>query len=190
MRAAALYFLHPVEHGADSQAPRCVSIHCLSESTGPKNIRPDIVYRKNGRNFALLEYKIIGVVDWTKFNEARLAATASPNVVREMREKAEDKKFETFFEGKALKIIKQMRNYSKDDEQSTQYIAMFNWDWLFMSIFNSDEEVVHGTLAHRNGSQRNRFRKALLGWLLEAHDNDGQSTLKAPDRGGATGSST
>jgi len=184
VRAAALYFLHPVNMALTARHPDA-SIECLAESTSrmsSANIRPDIVYRKNGRNFALLELKITGVVERPEFNAARLAATALPNQVDAKRSNAEKEISGTFFRDKALKIIKQMANYSQNDGWGTQYVALFNWDWLFLSIFNDDEEIIHGTLLYRNDSQRRRYRKALLGWLLEAYDNDGKSKLKAPDR--------
>ena len=184
VRAAALYFLHPVNMALTARHSD-VTIECLAESTSrgsSAKIRPDILYRKNGRNFALLEYKIMGVVDRPQFIRARVAATALPNQVTEKRADAENQKFYTFFSINALKIIKQMANYSENDERGTQYVAMFNWDWLFLSIFNDDKEIIHGTLVSRNGIQKRRYRKALLGWLLEAYSNDGKSKLKAPDR--------
>jgi hypothetical protein len=178
VRATALYLLHPVHMALTARHPD-VSIQCLAEFAS-SGIRPDIVYKKDGQNFALLEYKVTGVVNRQEFTTARLAATALPNEVTAKRVRAENKDDGTFFYGNALKIIKRMACYSAKDE--TQYIAMFNWDWLFLSIFNSDKDIVHGTLVDRAGSQKNQLRKAFLGWLLEAYGNNGKSTLNAPDR--------
>jgi len=133
MRAAAIYFLHPVHMALTARHPD-VSIHCLAEFASP-SIRPDIVYQKDGRNFALLEYKVTGVIDWREFTTTRLASTVSPNAVKAKRQQAEYEDYETFFQGKALKILKQMACYSENNLENTQYVAMFNWDWLFLSIF-------------------------------------------------------
>ena len=83
MRAAALYMLHPVNMALTARHPD-VSTHCLAESPSP-GIRPDVVYQKNGRNFALLEYKITGVAKRLEFAKAKLTATVSPNEVTAKR---------------------------------------------------------------------------------------------------------
>ena len=69
--------------------------------------------------------------------------------------------------------MKQMKAYSQAGQWNINYVAMFNWDWLFLCIFNDDVDIFHGSLLPRNGMQRNELRKAFLGWLLEAYANDG-----------------
>lgn len=189
VRAAALYFLHPVNMALTAMYPD-VLIHCLSESgSGGARTRPDIVFKKNGRTFAVLEYKVVGVVVKSEFTPARLPMTASPDEVEKKRKGTGILAAESFFGPKATKIVKQMTAYSEDPDFNTKYIALLNWDFLFLAVFNRYADVMHGSLVSRTGSERNQLRKAFLGWLLEAYANDGQSKLDPPaHRDSASGS--
>ncbi|KAK1763763.1 hypothetical protein QBC33DRAFT_597178 [Phialemonium atrogriseum] len=179
VRVAALYFLHPVNLALTARYPD-VLIHCLSESgSAGARARPDIVFKKNGRTFAVLEYKVVGVVVKSEFTPARLPMTASPDEVEKKRARS------------AIKIVKQMTAYSEDSDFNTKYIALLNWDFLFLAVFNRDADAMHGGLVSRTGSEGNQLRKAFLGWLLEPYANDGQSKLDPPARrGSASGSGT
>jgi hypothetical protein len=106
-----------------------------------------------GRTFALLEWKVTGAIDR-----------------------------QTHFQGKCVNVVKQMTRYSKNDPDETKYVASFNWDVLFLAVSNNDREIMHGTLVKRDGTYKNRLRRTFLGWLLEAFNNNGKSTLRAPDR--------
>ena len=172
VRAAALYFIHPCNVALQAKHSD-VEILCLAEFPSP-GMRPDIIYRKGGRTFAILEYKVIDAVNGEEFVEARVEWGLSPREISGIKREVQQAGKKSLFEGNSLKQIKQMACYSNRSREKTKYIAMFNWDWLFLSVFSSDKAIVDGTLVDRDGPEKNKVRKAFLGWLLEAYDNNGQ----------------
>ncbi|KAL1861852.1 hypothetical protein VTK73DRAFT_6899 [Phialemonium thermophilum] len=184
-RAASLYFLHPANIALVAAHPD-VDIECLLEisSTG-NHVRPDIIYTVKGRVFAVVKFEIMGVIVRGEFDEARLPMTASTSKVNSMIQAAMGNQDRTTFGGNAAKIVKQMAQYSQKHHFNTQYVALFNWDLLFLSVFNSDTtESIHGSLVNRTASDGNNLLKAFFGWLLEAYENLGQSNLSAPGKSG------
>ncbi|KAL2015020.1 hypothetical protein VTK56DRAFT_6520 [Thermocarpiscus australiensis] len=76
-RAAALYLLHPAHVALTALYPN-VRIRCFSEYTNNEKSRPDIVYEKDGRAFAIVEYKVPGVINSREFNNAKVPMNSSP----------------------------------------------------------------------------------------------------------------
>ena len=96
-----------------------------------RKIRQDVVYRKNGRLFAILEYKVTGVVEKGQFDQAKLPWASSKVETAKRKEDAVnddegDDLDHTLFVGKSVTLMKQITNYV--DETPTRYAALFNWD--------------------------------------------------------------
>ncbi|KAL2015021.1 hypothetical protein VTK56DRAFT_6521 [Thermocarpiscus australiensis] len=84
-------------------------------------------------------------------------------------------------------LIKQLTKYVKGRKQPTatpptKYAALFNWDCLFLSVYpQPDSEVIYGTLVPRVGTGDSaQLRKAYLGWLIEALQNEGAPNPPLP----------
>jgi len=176
VRAAALYFLYPANVALTAMYPD-VEIHCQAESSSG-GTRPDIIYKRRGQVFAMVEYKNLGVVHQSEFTEARLPITASREEIEKKVKAAQCLTGQTCFGSNAIKVLKQMTAYVNNPQWNAanlKYVAMFNWDLLFLSVFGCDADVILGTLVSRAGPERNQLRKAYLGWLLVACNNAGGS---------------
>ncbi|KAK4153550.1 hypothetical protein C8A00DRAFT_15255, partial [Chaetomidium leptoderma] len=170
VRPSALYLLHPVHMALRALHPD-VAILCMSEpykeQTG--KIRPDIVYKKNGKVFAILEYKVPGAVDKLEFDRARMPWASSKIKIADQKSKGSGRKDSTWFQDKSTVLMKQVTRYVNMTE-TTRYAALFNWDFMFLTVYDRlDTELIYGTLLSRTGSNTaNKLRKAYLGWLMEA----------------------
>jgi hypothetical protein len=154
-----------------------ISIHCLAEPYDQKKVRPDIIYKKNGVIFAILEYKVPGAVAAGDFQKAKLPWTSSQQAIAAAKMNASGKIDNTLFGGKSTVLMKQLTRYV-DETPSTRYAALFNWDHLFLTVYDKqDTEFIYGTLISSTGKDADKLRKAYLGWLMEALENDGKCKL-------------
>jgi hypothetical protein len=185
IRPSALYFLHPVHMALTALHPN-INIICRSESSAQKGSRPDIVYEKNGRAFAILEYKVTGVMVKQEFGRAIMAWDSTTEKIQAKvgAQKLEPPDLTHFGDNtKATIVMKQVTKYV--DKQKTNYAAVFDWDCLFLSIYHpANADVISGTFISRRGPDANNLRKAYLGWLMEAFNNDGQPDPNGPPRPG------
>ncbi len=173
--ASFLYLLNGVNIALAAMFPKD-SIICLSQPS-QGGTRPDIVFQKNRETFAVLEHKVVGTFSEAEFKRAQVPMEWSPEKISKRKATAERQHKRTYFVGKSLRVVKQLTLYATCGLWDTDYVASFNWDWRFLAIFNSTNEVIHGTFVPRTGTGGNALRKALFGWLYEACTNNGQSHL-------------
>lgn len=190
VRASALYLLHPVNMVLEAMFPDD-NIRCFAEDsqntkhpvlpTQTTRTRPDILYKKNGKTVAILEYKLTSIMKVDEFEAARIRPSASPDDVLEVKALAEeDPQNRSLFESDSAMIVKQVTKYV-EHETSTRYAALFDWDQLFLSVYDEqDHEMIYGTLVSSRDKAGTEIRKALLGWLIEAITNDGSCMLNYP----------
>ncbi|KAK4035252.1 hypothetical protein C8A01DRAFT_38274 [Parachaetomium inaequale] len=87
VRPSALYLLHPVHMALTALHPD-VSIHCMSEPYDQNKIRPDVVYKKKGKIFAILEFKVPGSMAEEEFFSASMPWASSRTKIMEHKAKA------------------------------------------------------------------------------------------------------
>jgi hypothetical protein len=154
----------------------------MSEPYDQSKIRPDVVYKKNGKIFAILEFKVPGSMAEEEFDSAGIPWASSKTRIMEFKATAPEAEGGglTHFGDRATILMKQLTRYVEVVE-TTKYAALFSWDYLFLSVYDRlDTELVYGTLISRDGNRGAKLRKAYLGWLMEALDNDGESKLDPP----------
>ncbi|KAK4149468.1 hypothetical protein C8A00DRAFT_18848, partial [Chaetomidium leptoderma] len=135
--------------------------------------RPDKTWRRvdskgSGKLFAVLESKVKATIYSEEFTAAMLM---------------DGENHKTHFKGKSLKIMSQVARYARTETFNTNYVALFDSDYLFLGVFDrTDPYSMKGTLV--SCSDRDA-RRALLGWLIEAWEKEeaGQNGLSSPHPG-------
>ncbi|KAH6847369.1 hypothetical protein B0I37DRAFT_374891 [Chaetomium sp. MPI-CAGE-AT-0009] len=134
--------------------------------------RPDKVWRQydpkgNAHEaVALLESKIKCGIEENEFLAAKLYPGEDPKkklaaVVRKTKK--------THFMKKSLKIMSQVSKYARSQVFNTNYVALFDSNYLFLCVFDQQNPVaLKGTLIPCQGPKSNIARRAFLGWLIEA----------------------
>jgi hypothetical protein len=159
-------------------------IECLSEY-GYEKSRPDKVWREASvggarrETFAVFESKIKATINSKELGVARLLKDENP---KGKIESAIGSLSKTHFSGKSLSIMAQAAKYFRHPVFNTNYVALFDSDYLFLCVFSQDSAYsVKGTLIPCQGVEGKGVRRALLGWLLEAWEKQlaGQNT-RAP----------
>jgi hypothetical protein len=182
VRPSALYLLHPVHMALKALHPD-ITILCMSEPYGDvsRKIRPDIVYKKNGVVFAILEYKVPGAMVKNDFDKAKMPWQSPKEEIDKKKAIASKKLDFTLFGEKSTVLMKQVSRYV-DINETTRYAALFNWDFMFLTVYDEpDSELIYGTLISRTDrNTADKLRKSYLGWLMEALDNEGACKLDPP----------
>ncbi|KAL2128549.1 hypothetical protein VTI74DRAFT_9035 [Chaetomium olivicolor] len=97
--------------------------------------RPDKAWKMaaptNGskKTFAVFESKIKATIKLNELDRAKLRTGENPN--DKIRDAADLEK-ETHFTGKSLKIMSQAAKYSRNATFNTNYVALFDADYLFL----------------------------------------------------------
>ncbi|KAK3897195.1 hypothetical protein C8A05DRAFT_19987 [Staphylotrichum tortipilum] len=142
-------------------------VEMLSEvqagNTGSQ-LRPDSIWRtapsRTANSFAILEMKITGGIKVDNLNEGQRADATATNVFSE--------------ENKMINSVKQLTAYARNVKFNTRYVAaLFDGKYLLLCTFDQDAKTVPlmtGTLLPCHGNKGINTRKALLGWLIEAHN--------------------
>lgn len=170
VRATTLYVLHPINQAINAMYGNAIC--CFAEhSTGP--VRCDFVWKyfdgQNWHSLAILEMKRRGILRNDDFASAFARVEDVQEKVWEAYAKAGENKDPTHLTNNAVMLSKQAAAYAL--RYRTQFIAIFDWDSLFLYRFRdlrAEEETVgdwaYGTWVR----EEEGFRKALLGLLVRA----------------------
>lgn len=116
---------------------------------------------------AVLELKNRGVLNWSDVS----VALQDENTCEEAIEAAFEDPARTLFQNSMVPISKQAAHYAWST--GTHFVAVFDWDSLFMFRYKNVDfgtrsvgDWTYGTWVQEDGITT--FRKALLGFLLEA----------------------
>ena len=172
VRATTLYFLHSVNQAINVRFRE--RIFCAAEDRGNGNLRCDLVWRiqdRNGNmiNIAVLELKNRGILQRHEFISARTDRANSSNKAA----RAWQEPNHTFLRGNARLVSKQAAAYAL--ERRTKFVAIFDWDSLFLYEFaaiNTDVWDTVGSWSYGTwvdyDARPTNFRMVLLGWLYAA----------------------
>jgi hypothetical protein len=176
--AAALYLRHPVHIALKALHPS-IQISCSSEPNATRGFRPDIEYRKNGETFAVLVHKPLGAILPRQFKGAAAPWASTGAKICTTKLDAGPRDGATWFENEARDLISQLSNYVS--YRDAKYAALFDWNYLYLAVYNVvDTELIYGTLIDCTGDEQDMVRKAYLGWLMEALENDGKCKVAPP----------
>ncbi|KAB5566755.1 hypothetical protein GE09DRAFT_1219015 [Coniochaeta sp. 2T2.1] len=180
VRASALWFLHPVIKAMQTLVPGAT---CAAEVVEP-GVRCDVLIRVGDLNIAVLEYKNRGYLSRTNFVQASIEDASNPvaaNIIRSMdppkstdRNKTQPMDV-TRLGGNAIILTKQAGAYAT--RFGTKYVALFDWDSLFLWKFAALKLLprhmgIHGEWAYGTWVEgRDRFRIVLLGFFMKAYQD-------------------
>ncbi|EJT79572.1 hypothetical protein GGTG_04657 [Gaeumannomyces tritici R3-111a-1] len=182
VHCSSIWFIHPVIMALQAVYPQ---VQCLSEvhraPRGEGSTRCDMLIRIGGTDVVVIEYKNRGYLDEDEFFRGVCPNPTARNVesletfrnefegeVAKYREwsKLDKKNHGTALGHNAAIITKQAMAYARKHE--TRHVALFDWDTLFLwnsaGYTTSDHSWAYGSWI----TQRDLFRKALLGFILEA----------------------
>ena len=170
VRATTLYLVHSVNQAINVRFNNIVL--CAAEDRADGQLRCDLTWKYrtgNGWHYiAVLELKNRGVLNKQHF----LIARADPNNSQQKVAAAQNRGGRSWLVLNALAVSKQAAAYALD--RHTRYVALFDWDSLFLYEFrqadsrtNGVGNVAWGTWVDSN-AQGITFRKVLLGWLYAA----------------------
>jgi hypothetical protein len=173
VRAATLYVLHPINEALNARYQD--GIYCRSESKQQSGGRCDVVWQawdsasEDWTVIAVLELKNRGVLDWSDCSGALQNQSNYAQAIQAAWATTEN----TLFENNMIPIAKQAAHYAWST--GTHYVAVFDWDSLFMFRYERADfesksigDWTYGTWVQEDGVAT--FRKALLGFLLEAYE--------------------
>ncbi|KAJ9152257.1 hypothetical protein NKR19_g4616 [Coniochaeta hoffmannii] len=174
VRASALYFLHPVIKAMQAVIP---GTSCSAEvvETG---VRCDVLITVSNVPVAVLEYKNRGYLARRDFTAGCVADSTErnkPEIINRLALAGKRGKpgFLTTLDGNSVILTKQAGAYAT--RFLTKYVAIFDWDSLFlwyfagMKIVDSNKSV-HGDWAYGTWvERRDMFRIVLLGFFLKAY---------------------
>lgn len=189
VRSAALWLLHPVIIALQSEFKL---VGCYAEVT-IDDCRCDALVKVNGQTMVVLEYKNRGYIPMDEFEEGRIHDSSYANrgeildTIRKVQLYGE-----SAMNDNAVCLTKQAAAYAT--KWRTRYVALFDWDSFFLWNFagmdfrsrsgRSPVGVAHdghapwafGTPVRR----REDYRKALLGFVLEAYQNRNSAKFEHP----------
>lgn len=190
VRSAALWLLHPVIIALQSEFKL---VGCYAEVT-IDDCRCDALIKINGKTIVVLEYKNRGHIDMDEFNQGRIEDYSYSNraAILDKIKNAQRNGGESAMDNNAMCLTKQAAAYAT--KWKTRYVALFDWDNFFLWHFagmdfrqrtaGSPSGVAHdGHAAWALGTpvrKREEYRKALLGFVLEAYQNRNSAKYEQP----------
>ena len=176
VRASALWFLHPVIKAMQTLVPGAT---CAAEVVEP-GVRCDVLIKVGSLNIAVLEYKNRGYLSREDFSQGLVEDSSERNTAEILRKMEPSKsktatqsKTDSRLGGNATILTKQAGAYAT--RFGTKYVALFDWDslflWNFAALkFTSPRTGIHGNWAYGTWVDgRDRFRRVLLGFFLKAY---------------------
>ncbi|KAH6635844.1 hypothetical protein F5144DRAFT_565602 [Chaetomium tenue] len=154
--------------------------------------RPDKLWRRCHNTedhqhdcVALFESKIKDAIEKDQFQAAQLLPGEDP---QQKIQDALDEGLEkgTHFRDKSLKIMCQAAKYARNTHFNTNYVALFDSNYLFLCVFSrEDPSHLRATLVPCQGKNNVDARRALLGWLIEAweENREGRNSHAPPHPG-------
>lgn len=171
VQASVLWLLHPVLKALQALFPH---VECAAEVT-IGDCRCDVLISIKGETIAVLEYKNRGNIERRDFFNGMID-DFSPNNKREIQETIDEALKNTIHRShmgnNAACLTKQAMAYATKWE--TRYVALFDWDQLFLWDFAAMDfgPMRPGAWAFGTWVEKRRnFRSAMLGFILFAYDN-------------------
>lgn len=190
VRSAALWLLHPVIIALQSEFKL---VGCYAEVT-IDDCRCDALIKINGKTMVVLEYKNRGHIKMDEFNQGRIQDCSYANraAILDEIKKTQQNNSESTMDNNAICLTKQAAAYAT--KWRTRYVALFDWDNFFLWHFagldfrpraaRGPSAVAHdGHAAWALGTpvrKREEYRKALLGFVLEAYQNRNSAKFEHP----------
>lgn len=190
VRSAALWLLHPVIIALQSEFK---SVGCYAEVT-IDDCRCDAMVKINGETMVVLEYKNRGHVNRAQFDKGLIRDPSYSNrdEILDMINAAMQTSNKSLMAHNAVCLTKQAAAYAT--KWQTRYVGLFDWDNFFLWNFagcdfrrgasrNSSSLGADGHARWAWGTpveRREDYRKALLGFILEAYKDRCSAKFEHP----------
>lgn len=190
VRSAALWLLHPVIIALQSEFK---SVGCYAEVT-IDDCRCDALIKINGETMVVLEYKNRGHVNRAQFDKGLIRDPSYSNrdEILDMINAAMQTSNKSLMAHNAVCLTKQAAAYAT--KWQTRYVGLFDWDNFFLWNFagcdfrrgasrNSSSLGADGHARWAWGTpveRREDYRKALLGFILEAYKDRCSAKFEHP----------
>jgi hypothetical protein len=171
-QAARLYLVYPVMLVLNEKYKNVIKYHpengTKDDPDDPnRQLRMDFVWtiKRGGEDVtvAILEYKRQGYIRAQEFEDAYKDGRSRR---RALKERLHNPEF-SYIEGNAAKFVKQVASYAT--AQQCRYVSLFDWNtFVLMHCDKLREKNVGETVETTTITEPNKFRKALLGFLLKA----------------------
>lgn len=196
VRSAALWLLHPVVIALQSQFDK-ESVGCYAEVT-IDDCRCDALIKINGEVIVVMEYKNRGYIKKAEFFQGRRDGSVAnrSNILDDINSLKDDDDRESAMTNNAECLTKQAVAYSS--KFKTRFVALFDWDALFLWHFAGKDFRTGGLTSRSNGlygndghakwaygtlvERRQDYRAALLGFIMEAYSNKWNAKFEQPAR--------
>ncbi|KAK2606688.1 hypothetical protein N8I77_005419 [Diaporthe amygdali] len=190
VRSAALWLLHPVIIALQSEFK---SVGCYAEVT-IDDCRCDALIKINGETMVVLEYKNRGHIKMSEFEEGLITDPSYSNrvnILSTINDVQQDDD-QSAMGHNAVCLTKQAAAYST--KWKTRYVGLFDWDNFFLWHFAGKDfrprRVGTSTTVGHDGHatwaygtpvrRRDDYRKALLGFILEAFQDRNNAKFAQP----------
>lgn len=191
VRSAALWLLHPVIIALQNEFR---SVGCYAEVT-IDDCRCDALVKINGKTMVVLEYKNRGHINRAQFERGliRDSSYANRSQILDNIDVAMGTANKSLMAHNAVALTKQAAAYAT--KWRTRYVGLFDWDNFFLWNFagcdfrrgapsqfrtlgaDGHAKWAWGTLVER----REDYRKALLGFILEAFQDRNNPKFEHPN---------
>lgn len=177
VRSAALWLIHPVVKALQNEYS---NVECLAEVTS-SDCRCDAMIKIDGLEVVVLEYKNRGYIKAPEFLQGCIKDSTPANrseIVRKIGQAVNGTTFKTLMNDDAACLTKQAAAYAT--RYGTRYVGLFDWDSFFLWNFagmkfnpgsrdlpDGHARWAYGTMV----TNREDYRKALLGFVMEAYAN-------------------
>ncbi|KAI3392046.1 hypothetical protein diail_6320 [Diaporthe ilicicola] len=192
VRSAALWLLHPVIIALQCEFK---SVGCYAEVT-IDDCRCDALITISGDNMVVLEYKNRGHIKMAEFEQGRVHDYSYSNraaILDQIGSVRGQSGLESAMGDNAVCLTKQAAAYAT--KWQTRFVGLFDWDNFFLWQFAGLDfrrsrpkppSTSYGVDGHADWAfgtpvrKREDYRKALLGFVLEAHQNRTSAKFEIP----------
>lgn len=170
--SSAVYLNNPVQLALEATAEKIYTHR--SEVTQGSRTRADKIYYRHKTSFAVLDYKMPGVLNRSEFQYGIIRSY--DNFAAARYQGRTNRYYDNLELRFARTLLKQSVHYS--EAYRTPFIALFDWNTLILLVLHKREDSRGGDYCYITiVDDRKRFRKALLGFLLIA-GGDGDTGSK------------
>lgn len=190
VRSAALWLLHPVIIALQSEFR---SVGCYAEVT-IDDCRCDALVKINGETMVVLEYKNRAHIKKAEFDKGLIkdCSYANRTQIMDMIDLSKSTANKSFMAHNAVALTKQAAAYAT--KWQTRYVGLFDWDNFFLWNFAGCDlrsgapksSQLLGADGHAKWAwgtpveRREDYRKALLGFILEAFKDRNSAKFAHP----------
>ncbi|KAJ0120619.1 hypothetical protein J7T55_015349 [Diaporthe amygdali] len=197
VRTAGIYLIHPICQALWANPTLQGKVMCQSEASS-NGIRADITFYRTppvpqgtSRAVAVVELKKRGVINAPAKQNSRETKVMLEDAMKKITatqdhrywaQRAQGQTGDTFFHGNSEILMKQASSYAI--HHGTQFVALFNWDYLVLVHFTQmDPRVTKVETRRSNGvgeycemtiipyKNSDHMRSALLGFLALAYQD-------------------